>query len=224
MTVSRIFLSLLVAVSFLGGSAYADDAKPLTNFKLVNQDGVPFDLHSLKGSYTLLSFVFTRCPMPNMCPMNVTLNKRLIKEWSEQSPWRRDGFPIRILLVTLDPEYDTPQRLKQFADSQGLDYKYFTLATGDPKILSDLASEFNVMGIPGGGTISHNMKTELLSPLMIPLKEYKDNAWSTADVLKEMKHYISWWSWFFVFASLLAIPGLVLLRKIRRYNIDSSQI
>jgi cytochrome oxidase Cu insertion factor (SCO1/SenC/PrrC family) len=216
-------VALLLA--FLSGcplpNANADEAKPIPNFKLVDQENRPFQLHDLKGHYVLLSFVYTRCPMADMCPRTLSLMKDLIAKSKEQPGWKQSGFPLKVLAVTLDPSYDTPEIMKSYAESQGLTFDKFTFATGQPKDLVDLESHFNVLGIEGQGSVSHTMKAVLLSPLMVPLREYKDNDWTPGIVLNDMAGSVAWWKWFYVFSAMLAIPGLFLLWLLRGYTLEA---
>lgn len=202
--------------------ASAAEPTPVPNFDLVTHEGKPVQLYDYKGKYVLLSFVFTRCPMPNMCPLNMSLSKELIEKWKAQPYLRRKGYPLHILAVTLDPEYDTPKVMREYMASRGLDTEYFTFLTGTPEKLSELASEFNIIGVPGGGTISHNMKTALLNPLMIPIAEYKDNEWTPDQILELIPKATRWWGWFFVLSSLLAIPGIILVMRMRRHAPEAS--
>lgn len=164
-------------------SGLALAGEPVKNFPLVNHEGKPFQLHDLKGSSVLVSFIFTRCPLPKMCPLTVTRNKALLAEWKKQGM----KPPLKLLLVTLDPAFDTPAVLKKFAKDRGLDTTHVTLATGAPQALTDLAAEFNVVGIPSEGSISHNMKSILLGADLSELRQYRDNEWTPDQVLKNLR-------------------------------------
>src|SRR5688572_7859373 len=141
----KLLISLFLVIST---ALFAGD--PVPNVKLIDQDGKTFQFHDLKGQYVFLSFVFTRCPMPKMCPLTITLNKQLLREWKKEVPKQ----PLKRVIVNLDPEYDTPAILKGFAKSRSLDLKNFILATGEPKALSDFEASLNVIGFPAEGTIS----------------------------------------------------------------------
>jgi len=173
---------ICLVVIFLGLSAVADD-RPATNRPLVNQEGKPFQLYDLKGKHVFLSFIFTRCPVPNMCPLTVTLNKALLEAWKKT----KDAPELHFLFVTLDPKFDSPSILKKFAKDRNLDLKRFTLATGDPHLLSSMAAEFQILAIPDSGTIAHNMTNTLLGPDMKVVRSYAENQWKPADVLKELQ-------------------------------------
>lgn len=208
---------LFTLLSFsIASNALAAESTPIPNFKLVNHLGRSLELHDLKGKYVLLSFVFTRCPISEMCPRTFSLSRDLIEKWKGLPTWRRTGFPIHVLAVTLDPNFDSPEIMKSKMEERGLDPDHFTFVTSDEKTLSELASEFNVVGIPSGGTISHNMKTILLSPLMVPIREFMDNEWTPEEVLNTIRKSIEWWRWFFFVSALLAVPGLYLVGRMRR--------
>ena len=201
--------------------AQADEKKPVPDFKLIDQDGKTFQLHDLKGSYVFITFVYTRCPSIDMCPRAFALMRQLLSKWNEQPNWKKTGFPIKVLAITLDPAFDTPSVMKVYAESQGLDFEKFTFATGDPKDLVALESQFNVLGIEGADSVAHTMKGALLSPVMVPLREYKDNNWTPEKVLSDMRASVAWWKWFYALSALLAIPGLLLLWWLRSYSFEA---
>lgn len=176
----RKICSLLV----LGFSvvALATESRPATNRPLVNQEGKPFQLHDLKGKHVFLSFIFTRCPHPNMCPLTISQSKNLLNAWRKTK-----GAPdLHLLFVTLDPRFDSPKVLKKFAKDRGLDLTRFTLATGDPAVLSSMQAEFQILALPDGTTIAHNMTNTLLTPEMTIARSWAENQWKPDDVLKEM--------------------------------------
>lgn len=157
-------------------------SEPLPNYPLVNHQGKPFQLYDLKGQHVLLSFIFTRCPLEKMCPLTVSLNKRVFSALKKE----KAAPKVHFLLVTLDPDYDSAEVLAKFSKARGLTTPPFLLATGNPNSLADLASQFNVIGFPTATStlLSHNLKTILLDPHFVTIKEFKDNEWSPKDVLR----------------------------------------
>ena len=99
-------------------------------FSLTNQNGELISLDTFMGQPFLLTFVFTRCPVPNFCP-------RMSNNFEElQTAIRGDTGAIattRLLSVTLDPGYDTPKVLNDYAAFHHADSKIWTFATGDEK-------------------------------------------------------------------------------------------
>ena len=153
---------------------------PIPDLKGVDQNGKAFSAHSLKGSYILISFVFSSCPMPKMCPLTMRLNKKIQDLWL-----KKIKSPLKLLIVTLDPQGDTPEILKKYGSRFSLDEKTTFLVTGDPQALSDFGSAFNVAGWPSGNTTVHNLKTILVGPNLEELKQYKENEWEPEQVIKD---------------------------------------
>lgn len=172
----KLLLSLLFVAS-TGLSATLPAVIP--NATLVDQNAKPFQVHDLKGKYVLITFIFTRCPLPNMCPLTMTKSKALLRHWKD----KKIATPLQVLAVTLDPDFDTPEVLKKFGTAHAVDFSHFTLATGNPQALAAFASEFNVMGIPEGAYISHNMKNILIGPDLVELAQYRDNEWQPQQVI-----------------------------------------
>jgi len=170
---------------FSAAALAAPTPPPIGNFALVDQNGKPFQLHDLRGNYVFLTFIFTRCPLPKMCPLTMSRSNELVRQWGRL----KGAPPLRILAVTLDPEHDTPKVLKSYARRHRVDERVFRLATGVPQVLSDLAAEFNVAGFPGQGSITHNMKNILLGPELSAVKAYKDNEWTAPQVIGDMSRY-----------------------------------
>jgi protein SCO1/2 len=74
-------------------------------------DGQPFTIEALKGRYSLAFFGFTHCP--DICPMALAEMKRTLTLWSE----RQAGLQApQILFVSVDPERDSPARLREYLD------------------------------------------------------------------------------------------------------------
>lgn len=170
------------SIVFLTATAHSTVTPAIPNYPLVNQEGKPFQLYDLKGNYLFVSFVYTRCPIAKMCPLTISMNKSIYRKWTKLKS--KPG--LHFLIVTLDPQFDSAEVLKKFAKNRDLNLKAFTLATGNEQTLSDFASQFNVIGIPSDGMISHNLKSILLDPNLVPVKEYKENEWSPDDVIKDL--------------------------------------
>jgi len=172
-------------IGCLTGGSLISATSPIKDYSLKNQNSKAFQLHDMKGNFVLVSFIYTRCPMPKMCPLTMSLNKQVFKLWRKTAP----KTPLKFLIVTLDPQSDTPDRLKEYGQSFGMTDPAFILATGSDQTISDLSSEFNALGFPSGGLISHNSKTVLLGPDMVALKDYKDNEWKPEEVWKDINQF-----------------------------------
>ena len=86
------------------------------------------------------------------------------------------------LSVTLDPDYDTPRVLNDYAAFHHADYKIWSFATGDEKEIDSLTRSFSVYRQNEGGTISHELATALINRDGRIQRIWRGNAWTPAEV------------------------------------------
>ncbi|MBV8165475.1 MAG: SCO family protein, partial [Alphaproteobacteria bacterium] len=113
-------------VSAFNANARSTDA--LGAPPLVDMNGAAVDLQQ---GVTVLSFIYTRCPDPKMCPL-------VTAKFARMSALLRDT-PVRLLEITLDPDYDTPAVLRAYGRAAGADGVRWTLATGEKSRLAAFA-------------------------------------------------------------------------------------
>lgn len=157
--VSLTALCLLVAT----GPALSDTlgvGDKVPNFTLINQNGQNTSLSDFQGQGVVLSFLYTKCPMPNKCPM---IRKKLMS-LADLSSKFDESQKIQVLAITIDPENDTPEVLKAYA--QGFDKKHenWLFLTGSSDDIAKVAGAFGVLYWNEDGVIEHNMKTIFLDP------------------------------------------------------------
>ncbi len=104
-------------------SALAAARDPAPPFRLVVQDGRPVSLEDLRGRAVVLDFIFTHCPGP--CPTLTGLQKDVRKALSPEQRAR-----VRFVSITLDPERDTPEALRAYAETRGVDLEGWSFLTG----------------------------------------------------------------------------------------------
>ncbi|WP_124727082.1 SCO family protein [Staphylospora marina] len=92
------------------------------DFTFTDQGGKPFGLKDLKGKFWLADFVFTRCP--DVCPP-MTANMARVQEHLKKA-----GVSVEIVSFSVDPEYDTPERLTAFAEDHQADLSTWHFLTG----------------------------------------------------------------------------------------------
>ncbi|MGE5212331.1 MAG: SCO family protein [Nitrospirota bacterium] len=153
-----------------------DEMRPFT---LTNQNGESISLDTFRGQPFVLTFVFTRCPVPNFCP-------RMSNNFEEVQTSIKTGSSslakTRLLSVTLDPDYDTPKVLNDYAAFHHADPKIWTFATGDEKDIDSLTRAFSVYRQTEGGTISHGLATALINGDGKIERIWRGNAWTPAEV------------------------------------------
>lgn len=119
------------------------------NSAFTDQDGVKVDLRDVAGKQSVIAFIYTNCTAT--CPLIVGALKRIEAELSADE--LRD---TRFLLVSLDPDRDTPGRLSEWARGTGLDESRWRLLVGDNATLRELAATLDARyQILENGEIAH---------------------------------------------------------------------
>jgi protein SCO1/2 len=164
------------------------DAVP--DFKLRNQDGHPIHLNQFQGKDLLITFIYTRCPLPNFCPL-VTRNFAAIDRELASNPALKGK--THLLCVSFDPEHDSPERLKAYGEQYiGSDAKAafanWDFAAPDRAVLAQMAKYFD-LGITEGPdqTITHTLSTTLIGRDGKVIKFSPGNEWTPDQVVKDVK-------------------------------------
>jgi protein SCO1/2 len=163
---------------------------PVPDFKLRNQNGRIIHLDQFRGKNLLITFIYTRCPLPNFCPL-VTRNFALIDKQLTADP--TSNGRTHLLCVSFDPEHDTPDRLKAYGEQYiGSDAKaafaHWDFAVPEKPVLSEMTKFFNVgMSDAADGTITHTLSTTLIGPDGKVLKFYPGNEWTPEQVVADVK-------------------------------------
>ena len=163
------------------------DAVP--DFKLTNQDGHAIHVGQFKGHALLVTFIYTRCPLPDFCP-RVTRNFAALQKQIEATP---ELAGTHLLCVSFDPEHDTPARLRAYgAQYIGSDAKSafadWDFAVPQKPVLTEMGKWFDVgMSNAADGSITHTLSTTLIGRDGKVVKFYPGNEWTVKDVLGDLK-------------------------------------
>jgi protein SCO1 len=103
---------------------------PLPQFTLTNQDAQPITLADLRGQVWVGDIVFTRCQGP--CPV-------ITKHLSELQSELPKNSPVKLVTLTTDPEFDTPEVMKHFGERFGAHFENWYFLTGDKMEIVRLA-------------------------------------------------------------------------------------
>jgi len=164
--------------------ARVKEGDEMPRFSLTNQNGERISLDTFRGQPLVLTFVFTRCPVPNFCPRmsnNFEALQAAIKTGSDSLA------NTRLLSITLDPNYDTPKVLSDYAAFHHADPKIWIFATGDEKDIDSLTRAFSVYRQTEGGTISHGLATALINRNGTVERIWRGNAWTPAEVTEAIQ-------------------------------------
>ena len=152
-------------------------------YHLTNELGQAVKLSDYKGKAVAMTFIFTSCPFPTFCP-RMSLNfgdvQKKLKETSNGATnWQ-------LLTISFDPEKDTPEVLKHYAQSYNYDPAHWSFLTGDLTEVTALTEQMGQMFWREGGTISHNLRTVIIDPEGHLYKIFSGNDWKAEELAAEV--------------------------------------
>ena len=160
------------------------EAVPAGNF--LDQDGKPRTFDAFKGSPVVMTFIYTRCPLPTFCPLMdrhfATLQKTL-----KTDPALKD---VKLVTVSFDPATDTPAVLKKHGKGLDADFTRWTFLTGDRDDVDQFGARFGVSvsrALNDARDIAHNLRTAIIDANGKLVKVYTGNDWSPEQVLADLK-------------------------------------
>lgn len=164
------------------------DAVP--DFALRNQDGRRIHLDQFHGKQLLITFIYTRCPLPNFCPL-VTHNFAILNQRIAADPAL--SGKAHLLSVSFDPDHDTPARLRAYgAEYIGSDAKsafaHWDFAVPNKEVLHKMAEYFDVgISQDASGNITHTLSTTLIGADGKVEHFYPGNDWTVDQVFADVK-------------------------------------
>jgi protein SCO1/2 len=147
------------------------------DFQLTDQDGRTIHFRDLRGKAVVLTFIYTRCPLPNFCPL-------MSKNFADLEQRLRQEFPdkFQLLSISIDPEFDRPAVLKEYAARYGADPKDWTFAAGDATSLNFVVGLVGLYFAKENGLISHDLRTAVIGPDGRLVKLWKSNLWTPYEI------------------------------------------
>jgi len=152
----------------------------------VDQDGRKRTFNSFRGSMVVLTFIYTRCPLPTFCPM-MDRHFASIQERLSDDPLLRK---VHLVTISFDPAYDTPSVLKKHARELNADLSRWTFLTGDPEAIGTFGARFGVFVTRASNDprdITHNLRTAIVGPDGKLIKVYTGNEWTPEEILSDLK-------------------------------------
>ncbi|HEX4265401.1 MAG TPA: SCO family protein [Verrucomicrobiae bacterium] len=157
----------------------------LPDYHFTNQLGQAVSTSQFRGRAVAITFLFTRCPFPNFCPLMANnfseTQKKLLVMPNAPANWH-------LLTITFDPEFDTPEVLKQYAEAHGDDDPArWTFATGALPEIAAIGGQFGLaFWKEQTGIISHNLRTVIIDPSGRVQKIFTGNDWQPDDLVAEI--------------------------------------
>ncbi len=166
-----------------GQAAFREVGESLPEFALYDQDGRLLTHESLRGRWTVLHFIFTRCTVPEMCPASSMKMARMLEILKAQGAEQ----PL-LLSFTLDPLHDTPGILKAYAQGYGMDHPQSRFLTGPLQVVQDLKKQLGILSRPHDTLlIQHTLRTVLAGPDLKIVHHVPHRTWDVEDFLEKMQ-------------------------------------
>jgi protein SCO1/2 len=157
---------------------------PVPTIALTSQFGQPLALSDWAGAAGVVTFIYTRCPLPDFCPLMDARFKQ-IQEAAAGDPALAGR--VRLLSVSFDPAHDTPAVLAAHAARVGAGDNWH-FATAPPEIVDRFAAAFGVNVIrETDGTITHNLRTAVVGPDGRVAAIHSGNDWSADDIVAALR-------------------------------------
>ena len=165
-----------------GAKAYREVGESLPDFALYDQDGRVVPAGRFRGRQIMLNFIYTRCPVATMCPA-ATLRMMAVQQQA-----RAAGVTnLELISITLDPAYDTPGVLKEYAAVRGIDTGNFSFLTGPEAAIRDLLTQFGVIAEFKDGLLRHTLATLLINRQGRIVHRADGSAWSVGEFVEKMR-------------------------------------
>jgi protein SCO1/2 len=138
-------------------SALVKVGERVPDFTLTDQHGEAVRLEALRGQVLAITFIYSRCPLPDYCP-------RMVNNLAEvRNRYRaRLGRDLTLLTVTFDPKYDTPEVLRNFALRYGGNVPGWRFLSGSPEAIAAVCASFGIEYWPDQGLITHSLQTAVI--------------------------------------------------------------
>jgi protein SCO1/2 len=169
--------------------AQAKEGDEVPNFTLRNQDDREIRIHNYRGKALLLTFIYTRCPVPDYCTL-MSNNFADVERALGQDPELYGK--THLLSISIDPEYDTPKVLRSYGSAHTGRYEketfaHWEFAAGTKDQVKEIAQFFGLAYFPDKDQIVHSLRTVIVNPDGKVAKIFGGNEWKPGEAVDELK-------------------------------------
>jgi protein SCO1 len=155
----------------------------MPNYTFTNSLGEKVELKDFAGQAYAFTFIFTRCPFPTFCPrMNMnfeTVYKELMAMPNAPTNWH-------LLSISFDPEFDTPQRLKEYSATYNPDPKKWSWVTGAMIDIDAITEQLGLVFTFENNTYNHTLRTVVVDKNGVIRQIFWGNEWTPQELIKEI--------------------------------------
>ena len=154
--------------------------EPAPDFKLIDQRGRPVSLASFRGKVVALNFLYSRCPMPEVCPRLAASFASLHRKFPD----------LTLLSITIDPVWDTPEVLAGYAKLWRARDEEWRFLTGSPDAVKQAATAWGLIYWPEEGAIVHTSRTAIIGRDGKLLAMVEGSSYRTDQLVNLVRHYL----------------------------------
>lgn len=140
-----------------------EPGQPLPDATFTDTANHPWSPSSERGRAMAITFIYTRCPLPDYCPRM----DRAFLEAQRLAATRGLADRVRFVTISFDPEFDTPDVLARHADSIGGDRRNWRFVTAPREVVDRFGGRLGLTVMRGDGPtvdITHNLRTAVVAP------------------------------------------------------------
>jgi protein SCO1/2 len=156
------------------------DAVP--DFSLTSESGERIRLADLRGKIVAINFLYTRCPLPDVCPRLAANFASLQRRFGD-----RMGADLVFLSITVDPDFDTPAILAEYARRWGAKNPGWRFLTGDVALI---AASLGEVYWTDEGSIGHNSTTSIIDRNGRLAATVNGSVWRVDQLEQLLKHQL----------------------------------
>jgi protein SCO1 len=153
------------------------------DYRFTNELGQAISLSDFRGKALALTFIFTRCPMPDFCPLMsrkfAAAYKLLTADAAAPTNWH-------LLSLSFDPHFDTPDVLKRYARQYQYDPKKWSFATGAMIDIDAITEQFMVLVTKQEESWDHKLRTAVIDSEGRVQKIFVYNQWTPEELAAEI--------------------------------------
>jgi protein SCO1/2 len=157
---------------------------------LLDETGATRRLGEWRGRALAVTFIYTRCPLPDFCP-------RMDRQFADVQQIVADDPELRgrvqLLSISFDPAYDTPAVIATHAKKVGADPATWSFLTGAQEDVDALAAQFGVSIMREGadpGNVVHNLRTALIDRNGRLVKVVNGMQWAPSELVSELRSVV----------------------------------
>ena len=140
-----------------GSASTLSIGQTVSDFSLVDQTNRPVTLSEFRGKVVAITFIYTRCPLPDYC-MRLSNNfAQLQKRFNT-----RMGRDLVLLSITFDPDHDSPDVLAKYAETWKANVDGWRFLTGTLSNVKQVCGMFGMNFWPDEGLLTHSLHTAIV--------------------------------------------------------------